>query len=236
MICITGDIHGDMSRFKNKKIRRLRKNDLLIVCGDFGFIWDNSKKEQSIIKKIGRKRYYTLFVEGCHENYNTLKKFPETEFCGGKANVISGRLMHLVRGNVYNFQGHSFFAFGGGQTKEIDIRRESKTWYEDELPSPEEIKCGIQSLKEHNNKVDYIITHEPPSSVKEFLKFEVNQLSHLHTFLEAVKNEVEFKMWYFGKTHMNKLIPPKYQCIFDDVSVIPDTSVKNTKTGKINGR
>ena len=39
MIYITGDIHGDFSRFKSPLLRKLKKNDALIVCGDFGFIW-----------------------------------------------------------------------------------------------------------------------------------------------------------------------------------------------------
>lgn len=36
MIYITGDIHGDFSRFKSPLLRKLKKNDALIVCGDFG--------------------------------------------------------------------------------------------------------------------------------------------------------------------------------------------------------
>ena len=24
-------------------------------------------------------------------------------------------------------------------------------------------------------------------------------------------------MWFFGKAHINKIIPPKYHCLFDDV-------------------
>ncbi len=221
-------MHGDLTRFKHKNIKKLKKNDILIVCGDFGFLWDNSKKEKHILKKIGRKKFYTLFVEGCHENYDALSEYPESDFCGGKVNVISGKLMHLVRGNIFDLQGHSFFAFGGGQTKEIDIRRESNTWYESELPETEEIHAAALLLKEHGNAADYIITHEPPASVKEFLGFEVNQISYMHTFFDAIKNDITFKMWYFGKAHKNKIIPPKYQCLFDDVAVI-ESALPNEK-------
>ena len=64
MIYITGDIHGDFSRFRSPALKKLRKNDALIVCGDFGFIWDGSEKEQKILKKIGKLPYNVLFVEG----------------------------------------------------------------------------------------------------------------------------------------------------------------------------
>lgn len=220
MICITGDMHGDISRFNDKKIKSLKKGDFLIVCGDFGFLWDGSKHEQSVLKSIGRKKFYTLFIEGCHENFNLLKKYPEREFCGGTVSVISGNLMHMKRGSVFNLQGYRFFAFGGGQTKELDIRRESKTWYEEELPSADEVKDAVLNIKKVGNSLDYIITHEPPATMKEFLGFEVNQISHMHTFFDAVKNDCTFKMWFFGKAHINKVIPPKYHCLFDEVVCI----------------
>ncbi len=213
-------MHGEISRFNDKRIKSLKKGDFLIVCGDFGFIWNGSRKEKSVLKKIGRKRFYTLFVEGCHENYDLLSGYPERDFCGGTVNVISGNLMHLKRGSIFNLQGYKFFAFGGGQTKDIDIRRDSKTWYEEELPSSGEVKSAALALKNAENKVDYIVTHEPPATMKEFLGFEVRQISHMHTFFDAVKDECSFKMWFFGKAHINKVIPPKYRCLFDDVAVL----------------
>ena len=35
MVYITGDTHGDMSVFKNPKLRKLGEDDILIICGDF---------------------------------------------------------------------------------------------------------------------------------------------------------------------------------------------------------
>lgn len=217
MICITGDMHGELERFNDKRIRSLKKGDFLIVCGDFGFVWDGSKREEAILKSIGKKRFYTLFIEGCHENYDLLAKYPEEDFCGGRVNVISGNLMHIKRGSILDLQGMRFFAFGGGQTKDIDIRRDSNTWYEAELPTTEEVRDAVLNLKRVDGKLDYIITHEPPASMKEFLGFEVRQISHMHTFFDAVKNDCTFKMWFFAKAHINKVIPPKYRCLFDDV-------------------
>lgn len=74
MIYITGDLHGDISRFSAPAMRRLRKGDTLIVCGDFGFVWDGSAKEQKLLKKIGAKPYTVLFLDGCHENFQLLQE------------------------------------------------------------------------------------------------------------------------------------------------------------------
>ena len=49
MVYVTGDLHGDYSRFKQPKMKKLRAGDILLVCGDFGFIWDNSKQEQACL-------------------------------------------------------------------------------------------------------------------------------------------------------------------------------------------
>ena len=43
MILVTGDMHGEWERFGDKALKKLKKGDTLIVCGDFGFVWDNSK-------------------------------------------------------------------------------------------------------------------------------------------------------------------------------------------------
>lgn len=51
MIYITGDIHADFSRFKDPALKKLGKQDALIICGDFGFIWNGGVKEKSCSKR-----------------------------------------------------------------------------------------------------------------------------------------------------------------------------------------
>ena len=46
MVYVTGDLHGEYSRFRKTGIKKLKKGDTLIVCGDFGFVWDGSRREQ----------------------------------------------------------------------------------------------------------------------------------------------------------------------------------------------
>ena len=40
------------ARFSAPAVRRLKKGDTLIVCGDFGFLWKGGKKEEALLKKI----------------------------------------------------------------------------------------------------------------------------------------------------------------------------------------
>ena len=125
----------------------VKKGDTLIVCGDFGFIWSGDKREDKVLKRLGRKKYNILFVEGCHENFELLYKYPQEDWNGGKVRAISGRLKQLVRGSVFNIEGKKIFAFGGGQGVDHDIRKSYKTFWEEELPTDEELQNGLENLK-----------------------------------------------------------------------------------------
>ena len=85
MIYVTGDIHADQARFKSKAMKPLKKGDTLIVCGDFGFIWDGSKNEQKVLKWLEKRPYQILFVEGTHDNLDMLAEYPQGSFSGGSA-------------------------------------------------------------------------------------------------------------------------------------------------------
>ena len=45
MVYLTGDTHGELDRFKHGRLRWLGKRDIVVVLGDFGFVWDGSKEE-----------------------------------------------------------------------------------------------------------------------------------------------------------------------------------------------
>ena len=57
MIFITGDTHGDRDRLSRWRLRKLQEGDTLIICGDFGFLWDDSKSEQNHLQNLGKRKY-----------------------------------------------------------------------------------------------------------------------------------------------------------------------------------
>jgi len=220
MICITGDLHGDLSRLGHKNIKKLKKGDSLIICGDFGCIWDGSSKENSTLKALGKKKYNILFVDGCHENFDLLESYPIEEWNGGKTRVISGNLRQLMRGELFDIDGKKIFAFGGGQSEDKDIKKEQNNWWENETPTEEEIENAIDNLLSAGNKVDYIVTHEPPATLKEFLQVDTKQKSEMGAYFDKLKDSCEYIKWFFGKCHINRSIPPKYQAVFDEAFII----------------
>lgn len=231
MICITGDLHGDVSRFTAAPLKKLKKGDALIITGDFGCIWDGGKKEKSLLKALGKKKYDVLFVEGVHENFDLLDEYPVEEWCGGKTRHISGNLRQLMRGQYYTIAGKTVFTFGGGQSDEntsyLDMDDESR-WIK-EMPSEEELSEGIKNLEAHGNKADFFVTYEPPARLIEFIDIGTTNRNHINTYLDKILEKADFKMWFFGKRHINKLIPPRYQCLFDSVVTADKTVLPKKK-------
>ncbi len=61
---IVGDCHGDNSYIYNIQHKeKLTKNDYIIVCGDFGFVWNGDYKRQ-LYKLHKCTEAIILFVDG----------------------------------------------------------------------------------------------------------------------------------------------------------------------------
>ncbi len=215
LVYITGDIHGEYKRFENKKLRKLNESDCLIVCGDFGFIWNDCKKEKQILKKICEKKFKTLFVDGTHENFGLLEQYPVVELYGGRARKIGGNLYQLLRGEIYTIEGKTYFTFGGGESADKELRKENGTWWVQEQPTMLEMQYAVEQLDKIKRTVDYVVTHQPTMTDMALLerKCAVNPLS---TFFDELSQNITYKKWYFGSLHKNKKIRHAH-CLFTDI-------------------
>ena len=220
MVYVTGDMHGDISRFDSPAIKQLKKGDTLIVCGDFGFIWDNSKIEQKILKKLAGKKFNICFIDGTHENFEILNSLPVSVWNGGKVHHLGGNLYHLMRGQIFKIDNMTFFTMGGGESPDIDIRFETGTWSDKEIPTREELIEGVENLQKHGGKVDIIVSHEPPAKIKDFLMLGTGSnasFTAINTYLEDVSRTCRFDHWYFGSLHMDKFISTTHISVFNNV-------------------
>ena len=121
-VLITGDTHGDFTRFKKEifyEQAELTKDDCVIITGDFGSVWDGNPKEQRQLNWLEAKPFTTLFVSGNHENFDLLAEYPTEDWHGGKVQRIRPSVIHLLRGQVYDIQGKTFFTMGGGSSHDI---------------------------------------------------------------------------------------------------------------------
>ena len=220
MIYITGDMHGDKKRLSPFKLRFLNEGDTLIVCGDFGFLWDNSNAEQNYLMALGKRKYNICFVDGTHENFDLLNNYEISQWNGGKVHKIFGNLYHLMRGQVYEIEGRKIFTMGGGESSDIDIRKDVNAWSKDEIPTQEELLEGAENLEVAGYDIDIIVTHEPPLKVKNFLNLnDPNEfrVSALNAYFEELSNDCKFRKWYFGSLHIDKYISKTHRAVVKDI-------------------
>lgn len=122
-IYITGDCHASFHKFNTDRFpeqKELTRDDVVIVCGDFGGIWCDTSDERHWLKWLNEKNFTTLFVDGNHENFDRLiSEFEVVDYCGGKAHKIRDNIYHLMRGYVFNICGKKIFAFGGASSHDI---------------------------------------------------------------------------------------------------------------------
>lgn len=250
MVFVTGDCHGDFSRFTAKnfpKKKELTRNDIMIICGDFGGIWNGGDEEEGNLKFLSELPFTVVFCDGNHENFNRLSScFPVVQFHDGQAHKIRENVYHLMRGYVFTFEGKKFWVMGGAQSHDIDdgildpddfesteeflyterrwyksgkmYRIKGITWWPEELPSEEEMEFGRQQLLKHNNKVDYVIAHCCPQDIASFMGYMSSD--RLSNYFDDIARTIRFDKWYFGHYHTTQTIFGKFVVLYDHIDRI----------------
>ncbi|MBR6314150.1 MAG: metallophosphoesterase [Clostridia bacterium] len=227
MIYVTGDMHGQIARFDDPALRKLKERDTLLICGDFGFLWNGSAAEMNTLKKLSKKKYNICFVDGTHENFDMLSRLKIKKWNGGKVHQIAPNIFHLMRGQVFKIEDQTVFTFGGGESPDIEIRFEMNSWSDKEFPTREELLEGVENLQKTDGKIDIVVTHEPPAKIKDFLLLNTGldaPLTAINTYREDVGKTCSFSHWYFGSLHMDKFISATHVSLFQNVL--------DAKTGK----
>lgn len=245
MIFLTGDTHADFSRFIDEIFpiqSELTKNDYVIVCGDFGGVWNyygETNREKKTLDWLNERNFTLLFVDGNHENFTRLyNDYPVEEWHGGKVHKIRDSIYHLMRGEVFDIDNKKFFVFGGAKSHDIsdgilNLDEEEKiyeynkigaffrirdySWWDLELPTDEEMKNGIKNLEDINYKVDYVITHCCPTSIQTILGGDKFERDYLTDYLQEILEKLEFNKWFFGHYHDNKKIDDKFELLYRDI-------------------
>ncbi|MBQ8057237.1 MAG: metallophosphoesterase [Ruminococcus sp.] len=216
MIYITGDIHGDLGDIESRSISKIKKGDILIVTGDFGFLWDNSKSELKSLKKLSKKKFTILFVEGVHENFDMINEHEEIELYGNFAKKITDNIYCLKRGVVYTIEGKSVFTLGGGTVDDPIEKADSDPLNDKAIPTDKELQEAVNNLQGIGKKVDIIITHEAPASVKRLIRRD-SSINDLNIFFDTLLHNVKYKMWYFGSLHTDRALSTNMTCVWQNV-------------------
>lgn len=234
------------SFYEQKEFSDDKNENTVIILGDFGLVWN--RDEENINEKywldwLESKPFTTVFVDGNHENHIRLTTYPVKEWNGGKVHEIRPHVLHLMRGEVFTIEDKKFFAFGGAASHDIQdgildykdknwekkanaLEKQGKymyrvkglSWWEEEMPNAEEMNNGLKNLEEHNNKVDFIITHSPSTSELYLMGGKgLYQPDVLTNYLEEIKINTEYKRHFFGHMHDNRAINDKDICLYEQI-------------------
>ena len=123
MIYITGDTHGEVSRFEEiHEQYRLTEKDMLIVAGDFGCIFGLGWRDEHKLDLLAKLPYGILFIDGNHECFPQIYTYPEEIWNGGRVHRIRPNILHLMRGQVFTIDGTTVFTMGGGYSIDAAMR------------------------------------------------------------------------------------------------------------------
>jgi len=235
-VYVCGDTHGsnDLAKLKAFKgcHKELTKDDYLIICGDFGLLWNNSyfidnyHTESLRIPGCPWDKYWsadevnlyywyescpwtTLFVDGNHENFDRLETYPITEWHGGKVRKIGESIIHLMRGEVYEIDGYTYFCMGGAMSTDRgpavgdEKIAAHRWWWPQEIPTVQEWNNAYNNLERYQWTVDFIITHDTPASVTMKMS-KAYRISEVSNQLEMIKYSIDYLRWFCGHMHRDE--------------------------------
>ena len=227
MIYITGDTHGrtDAAKLDNKynpMFSQMTKNDYVIITGDFGFVWDNSKEDIWWRNWLDNKPFTTLFIDGNHENFDLLETYPIEEKFGGKVRKITDSIFYLCRGQIFDIQGKRFFTMGGAECHDKEYRTYGKSMWVQELPNDDEYEEARKNLEKCGWKVDIVLTHCAPTSVQNIIlgqNIDFYSANKLTDFLDEISKKLDFKHWYTGHYHFDKTLDEdkRFRVLFNNL-------------------
>lgn len=225
MIYITGDTHGSIDIHKlavcnfpeQKQTKKFE--DYVIICGDFGLVWNNNSEELYWRKWLQDKNFTTLFVDGNHCNFNLLNQYKVDVWNGGKVHFIGPQIIHLMRGQIFDINGIKIFTMGGGESIDKQWRKENISWWKKEMPSTCEYQEALANLDKYNWNVDYVVTHTTSNSMmnKMYYQKENNQLNN---FFDIIDKKLQYKHWYFGHFHRDQQIDDKHTVVYNNIILI----------------
>jgi predicted phosphodiesterase len=220
-IFVTGDIHGEidirrlsMEKFPEQKL--LTKEDYLIILGDFGLVWNDSKQEKYWRNWLTNKTFTTLFVDGNHENFERLAQYPVEYWKDGRIQKITESVFHLMRGEVFTLNKKKFLVMGGAESTDKNSRQTGISWWDEEMPNFIEYENTMDNLDDFGWSVDYVLTHTAGTNIVKKIEVEYSK-NQLTEFFDLLDSRLVFKRWFFGHHHVDKWIDSQHCCVYQNI-------------------
>ena len=225
MIYITGDTHGDFSRFEYFcRENNTSKDDIMIILGDVGLNfyldWHDDRRKQFV-----EKLPLTFFgIHGNHEQRPfAIASYKTKEFHGGLVwyEEEYPDILFAKDGEIYNFDGYECIVIGGAYSVDKDIKALHGLWFANEQPS-KEIKEYVESqLAKRDYKIDVVLSHTCPLDYQPIEVFlsgidQKSVDSSTEEWLNEIEHKLDYQKWYCGHYHTSKRLY-NVQMMFEEI-------------------
>lgn len=235
-IMITGDTHGSsLSVIKRFKRESIQENDIIIVCGDFGANYGNTRSEslRETCNSIGGK---WIVVRGNHDTryWRDFKDNKNYHVSEDGQYLIENKYPNIYyvkdEGGLYSIGDYNFLMIPGAFSVDGELRKLLDYPFEpEEQLTQEEMNKIFQIAADQQDKIDFVIAHTFPekivySNLIYLFMDGVNQSKvdntmeyWLNNVMEILEKNQNFKQYFGGHFHDSKTLNEKYIILFEKV-------------------
>jgi len=224
---ITGDTHGDFTRFKNydKEIQN-DENTAVVILGDAGLNWTLDEHDAQVKNFLSKRYKFRIYcLRGNHEarpqNVPGMKLIYDYDICGEVYMQEKWPNIRFLKDwGIYRMGQHEVAIIGGAYSVDKWFRLDrGSIWYADEQLTDEEMVKATADLT--NAEVDFVFTHtcpicwEPSDLFLDFIDQKRVDKS-MELFLEEIAKCFDWKIWCFGHYHADRIERPGVEQFFKD--------------------
>jgi Calcineurin-like phosphoesterase len=156
-VAFAGDWHAN-SRWAVAAVEYAaeRGADVIIHVGDFGYDF-RAQFLRSLERSLAGADMVLMFVDGNHENFPTLLRYPIRD---SGLRQLGNRIWHLPRGFRWSWGSTTLLALGGAHSVDRPWREPGLSWWREETITDDDIARAIAG-----GPVDVLVTHDCPAGV-----------------------------------------------------------------------
>ena len=218
-VYVCGDTHQQIDHYKLStknwpEQKKLTKNDLVIILGDFGGFFGSvlDKESKYWLDWYTDKQYQACFIDGNHEAFPMFMNSRKILFHEAVARVCwetrqGNKLLYLPRGEIYRFNDSRVFVCGGADSVDRGHRMEGVSWWPEERLSSADIERSIDHLDMVGWEVDYVLAHTAPKTILQqcFNVFFGNEPHSHEKFFDLLYDKLYYREWHCGHWHEDKV-------------------------------
>ena len=222
---ITGDTHGDMSRFSRLSVEDPNAT-AVIILGDAGCNYYKNKKDDRTKQALLDTNMTFYLVRGNHEdrpeNITGMISVYDEEVQGEVfMEEAFPAIKYLKDGGIYVINGHKTLVIGGAYSVDKWYRLGmGYQWFPQEQLTTDEMATIETNIK--GQHFDFVLSHTCPISwepVDLFLR-GIDQSSvdkSMEQWLDNLKDKIEWTVWLFGHYHADRLERPGVEMFYREI-------------------